>query len=88
MEGAERLPGARLAALVDMETSGELTATQAKAVLAEMVETGRHPKDIAQARGFEAMSAGALGRPSTASSPPTRRSGRGTGRATTGPGAR
>jgi aspartyl-tRNA(Asn)/glutamyl-tRNA(Gln) amidotransferase subunit B len=61
VEGADRLPGPRLAALVDMETSGELTPTQAKAVLAEMVETGAHPKDIAQARGFEAMGADALG---------------------------
>jgi len=60
VEGAERLPGPRLAALVDMETSGELTPTQAKVVLAEMVETGAHPKDIAQAHGFEAMSADAV----------------------------
>jgi aspartyl-tRNA(Asn)/glutamyl-tRNA(Gln) amidotransferase subunit B len=61
VEGADRLPGPRLAALVDMETSGELTPTQAKVVLAEMVETGAHPKDIAQARGFEAMDGDALG---------------------------
>ncbi|HZM41289.1 MAG TPA: Asp-tRNA(Asn)/Glu-tRNA(Gln) amidotransferase subunit GatB [Acidimicrobiales bacterium] len=60
VEGADRLPGGRLAALVDMESRGELTPTQAKAVLAEMVETGVHPKDIAQAHGFEAMDADAL----------------------------
>jgi aspartyl-tRNA(Asn)/glutamyl-tRNA(Gln) amidotransferase subunit B len=60
VEGADRLPGGRLAALVDMESRGELTPTQAKAVLAEMVETGAHPKDIAQAHGFEAMDADAL----------------------------
>src|SRR3546814_19244910 len=43
VEGAESLSAEHLAALVKMETSGELTATQAKAVLAEMVETGEAP---------------------------------------------
>jgi aspartyl-tRNA(Asn)/glutamyl-tRNA(Gln) amidotransferase subunit B len=61
VEGAERLDPARLAALVTMETGGELTATQAKAVLAEMVVSGDDPAAIAKAKGFEAMSAGALG---------------------------
>jgi len=45
---------------VKMETGGELTATQAKAVLAEMVETGGPPADIAKAKGFEALDTGAL----------------------------
>ncbi|MFQ5558011.1 MAG: Asp-tRNA(Asn)/Glu-tRNA(Gln) amidotransferase subunit GatB [Acidimicrobiales bacterium] len=44
-----------LAALVGMETRGELTATQAKQVLADMVETGDSPATIAERRGFEAM---------------------------------
>ena len=43
-----------------METGGELTATQAKAVLAEMVATGDDPAAIAKAKGFEAMGADAL----------------------------
>src|SRR3546814_11595924 len=43
-----------------METSGELTATQAKAVLAEMVDTGEAPAAIAEAKGYEAMSSDAL----------------------------
>jgi aspartyl-tRNA(Asn)/glutamyl-tRNA(Gln) amidotransferase subunit B len=60
VEGAERLPAERLAALVQMETGGELTATQAKTVLAEMVETGEDPKAIAAAHGFEAMDTAAL----------------------------
>src|SRR5262245_46987021 len=60
VEGADRLAGPRLAALVLMETGGELTPTQAKVVLAEMVESGAHHKDIAQAHGFEAMGADAL----------------------------
>ncbi len=47
-------PGA-FAALVGMEVDGALTATQAKQVLADMVETGRPPADIAADRGFEAM---------------------------------
>ncbi len=55
VHGAEQLDPAMLAELVSMELDGKLTATQAKAVLAEMVETGKHPADIARARGFEAM---------------------------------
>jgi aspartyl-tRNA(Asn)/glutamyl-tRNA(Gln) amidotransferase subunit B len=60
VEGAERLEAARLATLVSMETGGELTATQAKAVLAEMVVSGDDPASIARAKGFEAMGADAL----------------------------
>ena len=44
-----------LAALVAMEASGRLTATQSKQVLAEMAEGGGAPDAIAQRRGFEAM---------------------------------
>ncbi|HVX17544.1 MAG TPA: Asp-tRNA(Asn)/Glu-tRNA(Gln) amidotransferase subunit GatB [Acidimicrobiales bacterium] len=45
------------ARLVAMETGGELTATQAKAVLAAMVdgEAGGDPQAIAEAKGFEAV---------------------------------
>jgi aspartyl-tRNA(Asn)/glutamyl-tRNA(Gln) amidotransferase subunit B len=57
---ARDLDPARFARLVTMETGGELTATQAKQVLAEMVETGGDPAEIAAARGFEAMDTGAL----------------------------
>jgi len=60
VEGAERLSAEHLAALVKMETAGELTATQAKTVLAEMVVTGGDPKAIAQEQGFEALDTGAL----------------------------
>src|SRR3546814_5024738 len=62
VEGAESLSAEHLAALVKMETSGELTATQAKAVLAEMVDTGEAPAAIAEAKGYEAMSSDALER--------------------------
>jgi aspartyl-tRNA(Asn)/glutamyl-tRNA(Gln) amidotransferase subunit B len=60
VEGAEALDPAKLAALVSMETSGELTATQAKAVLAEVVASGDDPAAIAKAKGYEAMGADEL----------------------------
>ena len=50
----------QFARLIAMEGDGELTATQAKAVLADMVATGGNPDDIAKAKGFEAMSSDAL----------------------------
>jgi aspartyl-tRNA(Asn)/glutamyl-tRNA(Gln) amidotransferase subunit B len=55
VDGADRLDPGDFAALVAMETDGSLTATQAKQVLAEMVETGNDPATIASSRGFEAM---------------------------------
>ncbi|MGH9110983.1 MAG: Asp-tRNA(Asn)/Glu-tRNA(Gln) amidotransferase subunit GatB [Acidimicrobiales bacterium] len=61
VDGAEALDPAKLAALVAMETSGALTATQAKAVLSEVVATGEDPAAIAKAKGYEAMGADALG---------------------------
>jgi aspartyl-tRNA(Asn)/glutamyl-tRNA(Gln) amidotransferase subunit B len=60
IDGAERLDPQRLAALVTMETGGDLTATQAKTVLAEMVASGDDPAAIAKAKGFEAMGSGAV----------------------------
>jgi aspartyl-tRNA(Asn)/glutamyl-tRNA(Gln) amidotransferase subunit B len=48
------------ARLITMETDGKLTATQAKAVLAEMVASGGEPDEIATAKGFEAMDTSAL----------------------------
>jgi aspartyl-tRNA(Asn)/glutamyl-tRNA(Gln) amidotransferase subunit B len=55
VEGADRLHPELFARLIRMETAGELTATQAKTVLADMVETGRDPETLAAERGFEAM---------------------------------
>ncbi len=54
-EGPVDVDPAALAQLVSMEAEGALTATQAKQVLAEMLETGRPPESIAAERGFEAM---------------------------------
>ena len=60
VDGAGNLDPIHLAALVGLELDGKLTATQAKAVLAEMVATGEHPEAIAEAMGFEAMDTSAL----------------------------
>jgi aspartyl-tRNA(Asn)/glutamyl-tRNA(Gln) amidotransferase subunit B len=60
VEGAANLDPERLANLVKMETEGKLTATQAKKVLAEMLEHGGDPVSIAADLGFEAMDPGAL----------------------------
>ena len=60
VDGAESLDAANFAELVKMETGGALTATQAKQVLGEMVESGQSPAAIAEARGFEAMDSGEL----------------------------
>jgi aspartyl-tRNA(Asn)/glutamyl-tRNA(Gln) amidotransferase subunit B len=55
------VPAADLAALTTMERSGALTATQAKQVLAELVEDGGgDPAEIARVKGFETMDATAL----------------------------
>jgi aspartyl-tRNA(Asn)/glutamyl-tRNA(Gln) amidotransferase subunit B len=56
-EGARpSLPAADLAVLTRMEVAGELTATQAKQVLAEMAAGGGgDARAIAAAKGFEAM---------------------------------
>jgi aspartyl-tRNA(Asn)/glutamyl-tRNA(Gln) amidotransferase subunit B len=56
VEGAESVDPAALAKLTHLE----LTATQAKAVLADLVKSGGDPEDIAKAKGFEAMDASAL----------------------------
>ena len=44
-----------LAELIGLEEAGELTATQAKKVLAALVERGGSPREVAQSLGFEAM---------------------------------
>jgi aspartyl-tRNA(Asn)/glutamyl-tRNA(Gln) amidotransferase subunit B len=57
----ERIDHHRFAAVVAMETSGQLTATQAKQVLAALLAgEGDDPAAIAAERGFEAMDASAL----------------------------
>ena len=46
--------------LLKMEEARELSATQSKAVLAELVAAGGDPRSIAKAKGFEQMDEGAL----------------------------
>ena len=47
--------------LLEMEEAGEVSATQAKAVLADLVAAGGgDPRAVAKAKGFEQMDAGAL----------------------------
>jgi aspartyl-tRNA(Asn)/glutamyl-tRNA(Gln) amidotransferase subunit B len=54
------LSASHLAQLVSMEAAGDLTATQAKQVLGDMVQSGRPPDELAAERGFEAMDSGDL----------------------------
>ncbi len=56
-QGSEpRVPAGDLARLITLETGGQLTATQAKTVLAEIVASGGgDAAAIAAAKGFEAM---------------------------------
>jgi aspartyl-tRNA(Asn)/glutamyl-tRNA(Gln) amidotransferase subunit B len=57
---AALLSATDLAQLTTMEAGGALTATQAKTVLAEMVESGDGPEAIAARHGFEAMASDEL----------------------------
>jgi aspartyl-tRNA(Asn)/glutamyl-tRNA(Gln) amidotransferase subunit B len=60
VEGASSLAPSSLARLTRMEVDGAVTATQAKTILAELVEHGGEPEAIAKAKGFEAMDTSAL----------------------------
>ena len=59
-EAARELDEEAYTALLTMEADGTLTATQAKAVLSEMLARGGEPAAIAAAKGFEAMSGDSL----------------------------
>jgi aspartyl-tRNA(Asn)/glutamyl-tRNA(Gln) amidotransferase subunit B len=48
-------------ATLRMEQSGDLSATQAKTVLVEILANGGEPVSIAQSKGFERLASGALG---------------------------
>jgi aspartyl-tRNA(Asn)/glutamyl-tRNA(Gln) amidotransferase subunit B len=60
VDGANALDPKAFAELTRMEVSGAVTATQAKAVLAEMVTSGGDPAAIAAEKGYEAMAASDL----------------------------
>ena len=58
--GAAEISASSFASLANMEAGGELTATQAKTVIAKMIETGGEPGEIAADLGFEAVDTGEL----------------------------
>ena len=60
IDGAEQLEPTHIVELIQLEHAGDLTATQTKQVLSEMVATGLAPSEIAQNLGFESMEAGEL----------------------------
>ncbi|HWC39104.1 MAG TPA: Asp-tRNA(Asn)/Glu-tRNA(Gln) amidotransferase subunit GatB [Acidimicrobiales bacterium] len=59
-DAARDLDPRAFASLLSMETSGRLSATQAKTVLGQMLEEGGDPAEIARSRGFEGLSEDAL----------------------------
>ena len=59
-DAARRVDPAAYAVLLQMEQRQELSATQAKAVLGELVVTGGDPAGIARRMGFEALAADSL----------------------------
>jgi aspartyl-tRNA(Asn)/glutamyl-tRNA(Gln) amidotransferase subunit B len=59
-DGARRLDVGAFCGLLRMEQDGKLSATQAKTVLADMLENGGDPAEIARRRGFEALEADSL----------------------------
>ncbi len=59
-DSARRLDAGTFAKLIVLEGAGKLTPTQAKQVLAEMLEHGGDPEAIARDKGFEAMETDAL----------------------------
>jgi aspartyl-tRNA(Asn)/glutamyl-tRNA(Gln) amidotransferase subunit B len=54
---ARQLDTASYTALLQLEQDGKLSPTQAKAVLADMLEGGGEPAEIARRMGFEALAA-------------------------------
>ena len=76
-EAGLRLDPATFAALLAMESGGQLSATQSKAVLGALLERGGgDPAALAEEMGFEALGPTRLARCSTRSSGPTPMSGR------------
>jgi aspartyl-tRNA(Asn)/glutamyl-tRNA(Gln) amidotransferase subunit B len=59
-DAARRLDVGAFTDLLRMEQDGKLSATQAKTVLADMLENGGDPVEIARRRGFEALATDSL----------------------------
>jgi aspartyl-tRNA(Asn)/glutamyl-tRNA(Gln) amidotransferase subunit B len=60
LNGAETLGVDDVVTVLSMEQAGELSATHAKAVLADLVEHGGDPRELAKRRGFEQLDASSL----------------------------
>jgi aspartyl-tRNA(Asn)/glutamyl-tRNA(Gln) amidotransferase subunit B len=61
VEHRDNLTNDAFVATLRMESSGSLSATQAKTVLGELLANGGDPVSIAQAKGFEQLSSDSLG---------------------------
>jgi aspartyl-tRNA(Asn)/glutamyl-tRNA(Gln) amidotransferase subunit B len=59
-EGAARLDPVAYADLLRLESSGRLSATQAKTVLSELIDSGGDPAEVARRLGFEALDSSEL----------------------------
>jgi aspartyl-tRNA(Asn)/glutamyl-tRNA(Gln) amidotransferase subunit B len=59
-DAARRLEVSTFVDLLRMEQSGKVSATQAKTILADMLEHGGDPAEIARRRGFEALATDSL----------------------------
>ena len=57
----DRLSASAFVEMLTMEQSGQLSATQAKTVLGELLASGGDPRGIASRLGFEQLSADSLG---------------------------
>ena len=57
IEKVDKVSPTNFAALVKLESQGKLSATQAKKVLSQMLETGDSALEIAKSLGFEALDA-------------------------------
>lgn len=60
LEHLSNVTPSNFAELVKLEASGKLSATQAKTVLAKMLESGGSAQEIAKTLGFEALESGAI----------------------------
>jgi aspartyl-tRNA(Asn)/glutamyl-tRNA(Gln) amidotransferase subunit B len=61
VEGVAHLSTDAFVATIAMEHGGELSATQSKSVLAELLARGGDPRAVATSKGFEQLSADSLG---------------------------
>ncbi len=59
-EAARLLEAEVFAELIGLEATGQLSSTQAKVVLGELIGNGGEPREIARRLGYEALGSGAL----------------------------